>query len=290
MRVCAVLDGGLGNQLFQYSCGLAIANASSRALWVDTRAIRARHQHGGRLINELFDIPLPELKDSEKSLFSRVLTNYRVKALGNRSGLFSASLPFVFDGKEKFFLETPSRCDTLYCAGYHQSEEIFASDRQGIAAFFRYGSVYREEFERLRVLLQDMIVIHVRLGDYGLKNNASIYKKLTANYYRRHIEALRCDARLPRADIVLVSDDIDLARRELGSLGPMKTLSEMGVRSEPLMDFVALSAAQRLVIANSTFSWWAGWLAEAWHGAVIKGPDEWYVKGAPENPVPERWL
>ena len=121
--------------------------------------------------------------------------------------------------------------------------------------------------------LQQRIALHVRGGDY--LQYTDIFNILDKAYYERAVtEVWRSgvDLALP---LHVFSNDHAHARALLGDtlLGqPLLFVDEGSVQA----DFDAIASSAAVVCANSTFSWWAGWIASRKHGAQVVVPREWY--------------
>ena len=57
-------------------------------------------------------------------------------------------------------------------------------------------------------------------------------------------------------------------------------------------DLVEISSCKGLIISNSTFSWWAGWLASHLHKCTVIAPRPWRAKPtiADKNLLLESWV
>lgn len=118
------------------------------------------------------------------------------------------------------------------------------------------------EFQELCEPFKDCILIHYR--DY--KGNEG-WEQLGISYYYKAI------AEFPKKRVVVVTDNIEKARQTLGNKFEYTS-------NTPIIDLYLLTQADYLIIANSTFSWWAGVLTK---GEVI-APAKWYgpiLKDAP---------
>ena len=54
-----------------------------------------------------------------------------------------------------------------------------------------------------------------------------------------------------------------------------------------------IAACDHFVIPNSSFAWWAAWLAERRSGPdrpLVIAPDGWMFRGRSNDVVPERWV
>lgn len=116
-------------------------------------------------------------------------------------------------------------------------------------------------FDDLCEPFKDCILVHYR--DY--KGNPG-WNELSDYYFK----ALNL---FPKKRVIVVTDNIEKARAVLGDDFEYTSNS-------PIIDLYLLSQADYLIMANSTFSWWAGILTK---GEVI-APKDWFgplLKDAP---------
>jgi hypothetical protein len=118
--------------------------------------------------------------------------------------------------------------------------------------------------------------VHVRRNDY--KHHGVCHE----NYY---IDALRCViAQVPQADIMVFSDEPNYTGHFLRQAGIQHQLVATG---DDLLDLKLMSGCRIHLIANSTFSWWAAYLATS--RAVIY-PLPWSALHTPvANFFPPHW-
>jgi hypothetical protein len=102
------------------------------------------------------------------------------------------------------------------------------------------------------------IVVHVRLGDY--LNFPGIYGIVEAEYYLQAVSHLH--SQNPKSPIWLISDNPNLAIERLKGLLDFDYVLEQPEGISPLQFLNAVSSTNKIIIANSTFSWWAAWLAQ----------------------------
>ncbi len=102
----------------------------------------------------------------------------------------------------------------------------------------------------------DGLVVNVRRGDYYSETELRRQYGFDVVTYVRVAVAgsVAREGRPPT--ITVVSDDIEWCRRELGFLDGVAPTS-FGGGSGPVDDFVTVATARRMVLANSTFSYWA---------------------------------
>lgn len=115
---------------------------------------------------------------------------------------------------------------------------------------------------------EDCILVHYR--DY--KGNPA-FTQLGKSYYKKALK------KMPEKRVVVVTDNIDSAFKELGP-------SYEYTSNIPIIDFYLLSHTDHLVMANSTFSWWASWMSRAFTIA----PKNWYAGSLKDAPTKDLYL
>ncbi|MFJ5309594.1 alpha-1,2-fucosyltransferase [Streptomyces sp. NPDC088350] len=119
----------------------------------------------------------------------------------------------------------------------------------------------------------DVTGIHVRRGDY--LQYPDKYPLPTASYYREAIE------RFSAANIIVFTDDPQWVAEHMPFLdGARMTRQPVG-----FLDLACMTRCSRLVIANSSFSWWGAFLSGS---TEIVYPRHWYT---PEHrDVVSEWI
>ena len=216
----------LGNQLFQIASTIGLAE-----------------MHGYR-----WDFPTSIDHSSAGKLFrlrGHLLdsADYKVyKELTERH--YSVTLPPLRSG------------ETLSLDGYFQSHQYFSTSVETLREFLVYPE---RRLKRIRHRLPEVksastAVMHVRRGDY--LRHGSKYNVLRPTYYR---EAL---SRLERVDtVIIVTDDKAWCKKELlPFLQHLQYKTILSPFSNEYDDFLLLALGKSIIIANSTFSWWAAFL------------------------------
>ena len=103
------------------------------------------------------------------------------------------------------------------------------------------------------------------------KPENAILQVCTPAYYARAIAAVK--AAHPEATLFVFSDDIEWAQANL-------TTSDLPTvflpRGEAAADLALMQLCRGFVVSNSTYSWWAQYLAPA-PDKQIWAPDRWYA-------------
>ena len=277
--------GGLGNQLFQYGLGKALARMHSVPLRVDLSHFGVGGLRGYELDSFDSTIEVSGIRSTERLVVKAVsaLELLRPVALRKEHPLFlgvARETEGVFNPR---FLSLPQRT-TL--RGYFQSWRYLDSVAEELRSELRAINRPTPWFLDTRQRLQDagaFTALHVRLGDYLADPN---FGHLTETYFSDALdETWRSNEGLP---LVVFSDEIERAK----TLSFLRRLSSRQVifidapaESRPLESVVLMSLSDSLVMSNSTFSWWGAWLGDR-PGRKVVAPTPWLL----ERPVDEENL
>lgn len=284
--ITARLIGGLGNQLFGYYAGAALAAHLRTSLRLDTSWTRhGITDHGIEILQ--FDLPGDWLSNDA--------LRAKLAAPGTIPGRAVAKAMREIPALRKPFRihEAPGVGDdpTLFAQppgtqlrGYFQSWRIV---EYAVNAGYprrprlKRPSTWLDETIR-RAHDQQPIAVHVRRGDYVKVDEFDL---LGGAYYEPAITRLR-DAGVT-GPIWLFSDEPDIARAALGRHADQAepVISPDG----PATEMLAMSYAAANVIANSTFSWWGAWMGAP--GRPVVAPDPWFANGPTiDGLIPPAWM
>ena len=235
------LQGGLGNQLFQYAVGRELALRLNTNLLFDTSYylyVRNRHY----ILNAFQTV-------GREGLLPEILFR---KQFGK---------PTIF--KESQYYSYNSGFESLkgniYLDGWWQNTRYFSKHSTHILHELSFKT------KKVKNFSENSVSIHVRRGDY---TKLSGFGVCSPAYYKNAIERIK---RLVKKPVFYVfGDDLDWVHRNLSFIpNPIFTngLSEMD-------DFCAMRGCRHHIIANSTFSWWAAKLANKKNQIVI-APFPW---------------
>ena len=274
--------GGIGNQLFCYFAGYALARKLDYRLIVDVSDIR----HGRSVHNvsiESFDLPGEFISTS----------NDPIAKLGKRTfNYFSRRLPSSFSLSNNYYSKV---------IGYDIELEKIKSQVKlnGYFQTYKYFEEYSHELLPLKLKTEsdwykstlkeidktEYISIHLRRGDY--RQLSQDYGLLGKDYYRdslKKLDDLSVDGR-----IVVFSDEIYEARKILDGLVGKETYwvnPPMNVSS--VESLALMSQASTNIIANSTYSWWGAALNPK--NPTVIAPSKWFKNlDDPQDLYPPNW-
>jgi hypothetical protein len=111
----------------------------------------------------------------------------------------------------------------------------------------------------------DRLVINVRRGDYYSDPDVRGQYGFDLEPYLRLAVEASCSADGPPSTIVVVSDGMDWCRARLGWLDEVAPV-EFAAPTGAVGDFLRVAASRRIVLTNSTFSYWAAYVSNAVRG------------------------
>lgn len=288
-QVVAALQGGLGNQLFEYAAGLALAKRLDAELCLDISSYddpRARHY-------ALAPFGLPERVERRDTtpLPRGGWPDRMYRAVSRRLGLSRCGLSVFTERKPgfdaRFFdLDRPVLLD-----GYFQSPEYFTDIAEVIRTRIASPKGMSEASMRLlrHIEVVDAICMHVRRGDYVSNSSFNQFHGLCGLEY--YLEAVPLASAGMRAPHVFVFSDDPAWVRDNVRLPCALTVVDVNAEDAAHEDLWLMAACQRFVIANSSFSWWAAWLGSA-KDKVVVAPRQWFANGSPEphRLIPQDWI
>lgn len=250
--------GGLGNQLFTYAVGLANATRLGTELVADLRNFKNYEWHDYELGSFANSIRREISEDSApKSVASGMVRFFPSR----ENPPANASLPAIVEQEEnnlfsQRFLEAGNNSRLR---GYFQSwkylEPVSVALDQQLWALTKPSQWFLEKTEELRNR-EPWIGLHIRLGNYQDLEEMGVVADI---YYRRALWLLR-DLGVDREVFIFTDSPEVLERRNFLVEGFSPQLFKSDPGSTPLENMLLLSLSEHLIMANSTFSWWAAWL------------------------------
>ncbi len=272
-----ILLGRTGNNLFQYAFGRALTERHGVPMVLDGAWYDNRTWRGVSALNRL---PIRGTIQRQWSLASRLL----LKATGRHmhQSKFKALVaePMANHQFNPDYLQSPAEC---LVKGYFQSylyfQHLESELRQELSMS---GLPWSHATCRMadRLQRENSVAIHVRRTDYIGNPDVSV---CDIGYYHRAIEKLR--SRHQSLSFHVFSDDPAWCKQNFsGSRFEVHAFPE--ATRDPLHDLYLMSCAHHHIICNSSYSWWAAWLARHPSQEVMM-PDRWYASGI-HAPIAEK--
>lgn len=121
----------------------------------------------------------------------------------------------------------------------------------------------------------DTVALHVRRGDYvAHARHSPCYRVLAPDYFRAALAQIRATTAIAR--VVVFSDDPAWCETALQLGLPTEIVRRADPAASAIDDLLCLAQATNLIVANSTFSWWAAWIATQRGPARVVQPAQWF--------------
>jgi len=243
-----VLNGGLGNQMFE------IATAYAYAL-----------QHHGKLVMNTAEKQPPG--DTKRKTYYETMMKWVKHADVSKMSWMTYEEPSF---SYRAIPDVPSA--NVKLKGYFQSPKYFDSYRSEIVPLFAANIPALPD----SAPVPDpgvSVSLHVRRTDYvttALHDNTAWIMK----YYNDAIAAVQAaaggDAKL---QILVFSDDLPWCRANLPAEWNMIYVDGKALGITDEQEMLLMSKCRYHIIANSSFSWWAAWLSK--EAKLILAPKYW---------------
>lgn len=281
------LKGGLGNQMFQYAIGLAVATRYRETLKVDAtgyddpRYVHANTPRTYRLFAFNLSGGVATKEEVEKyrnpfGIISKILRAFEQRILRKNYVDYSPS----------FFKKKHS-----YIEGYFQSEKNFLEVIDRIRKEFTLKKEFESELflkEKNNINKEKSISVHIRRGDYAEdEKTKNHHGGCSSEYYKQAMDLV--SSRVASPVFYFFSDDIQWVKKEFGERENFVFVSDE--RLEDYEELMLMSYCAHHIIANSSFSWWGAWLNPNPHKIVV-APKKWVnIEPNPQpNVIPDKWV
>lgn len=283
------LSGGLGNQLFQISTGISLSQINNRTLLLNTNLYK------NPLIRGRINSDYQKKRKFEAHHFKSVSSISLDKSLTPIDGNFE-KLVSKFSRKQRRLLGIATEenysvngwrdaCEIGRLVGHFTNPKFFKD--------INVKDLYRELSHELndwsvktinRIRLENLICVHVRLGDYLLQNDIVIPKE------RYYLEGLDIITSLLGRDrkAILFSDQPNLISSHFSKLSKEVEIARPPSNLGPAEILHVMSQCFGFVCSNSTYSWWATKLSQV-KSDLIVAPKVYHFKTQESDPSSNFW-
>ena len=255
--IISKIQGGLGNQMFQYAYGRSLSYKYNLNFYLDLSFYK--NQYSETIRSFLLD------KFTNTYIYTDIKYTNSTRIIDN----------FIYKNLD---ISTDS---SYYLDGYWQSEKYFKGNED----------IIRKDFEPSKEILDTLtktpfihnnntISLHIRRTDY-IKSNG-YHPVQSIEYYKNAIDVMG------DYDYIFVfSDDIQWCKDNLkfNNMIFMESFTE-------IEDLYLMSFCKKNIIANSSFSWWAAWLNKNLDKKVV-APSKWFGDHVGINQsdiIPDSWI
>ena len=253
------LQGGLGNQMFQYALG---------------RSLEAR---GKEVVFDRSPV------DSDPKRF------YTLNAFNTSVKFSNSNYGNVVYEKSMEFDHNWFSVDNCIINGYWQCEDYFSAIapiiRQEFGLKNKPSDRAKEVAEQILEAEDDSVFVHVRRGDNCYGAGLTYHGLLGPDYYQRASKYIYDRVEFPK--FFIFSDDTKWCKESYHGDSLTKHCVEIVEDTKDYEDIWLMSICKYAITANSSFSWWGAWLGNKYD---VIAPKKWYLKADEGDTVPKRWI
>ena len=238
--------GGLGNQMTQYAFYKEL-----EYLGYDVRLYTGNFEnyslHNGYELDKIFEVSPKYANQQEVNKYFTFLSKVKRK--------LGLSHKIVTQKYFNFNSEYLRYNQDSFINGYWQSEKYFADVFADIRRDFTFPALSGENQEMAQQIIEsNSVSIHIRRGDYV---GHSLYDGIcNLDYYARAILQIKQQVENPK--FFVFSNDLSWCRENLNIDNAIYV--DINDGKHGYRDMHLMSLCKHNVLANSSFSWWAGWL------------------------------
>lgn len=307
-KILVELSGGLGNQLFNFSAGLAVCDLLKANLILDARRMDPGHDREVffEIVNQqMIDRVLWGFGPNYNALVSQFKDFMRLRGISRIStrGHFIAS-DDLYRGRaielgaliEDEVMKTNGKLRVIHISGFHKTFSNIQSITEKCNLKFYYqailNSVAQKKLEEIRsTRKRRLLVLHVRRGDFvnlGVRGPGVLDKA----YYESALQDLRGKLRNESVDAKVIeqTDSAGCNLEELiASYGFNFIERTERHKQSTKEDFLEIASCDFLISSNSTFSMWGAYLNPSSADIYIPDPIYRAEGGDKVSGVPEKW-
>jgi hypothetical protein len=291
------LFGGLGNQMFQYALGRHLSWHRKTELLMDTSYFDYRSttpQFTPRQFElDIFNIEAKVASSQElrglpyftNSIIHRGV--HKIKKIFNlyyfldSCEYISEKEPFHFDEK----VLNVGR--NAYLVGHWQNPRYFIEISDMIRSDFTFSVPFSEKTRTMATAIREgmSVCINIRRGDF-VRN--SVHGVLGLDYFYAAIKLIK--ERTNNCHFYIFSDEIGWCQENL-RINSGHTFVTHEYAGNKFAEYLYLmTQCKHFVIPNSTFGWWAAWLAD-YPQKIIIAPKRWFAQADFDTTelIPQGW-
>lgn len=299
------LQGGLGNQMFQYALGRHLSLKNNCQLKLDLSLLLDHSSKSDKAVHRNFELDVfdLDLQFAEKEEVISIVGSRSKSVLGkvknltlNKLGLRKYKIE-----KDRSFAPSILKTPSGHClSGGWQSPRYFEEIESTIRKDFQFTKDVSDstEYKNYQAAISKGINIgvHVRRGDYiSNKYYNDLLGVQPLAYYYNSLKMIKQKVS-EISNVFVFSDDIDWCMENF--MFDEKAIFVKNDRSKvgAARDLSLLAQCQHHVISNSTFSWWGAWLSQT-EKKVVVAPKNWvspkYLNNKTINAkdiIPNNWI
>jgi hypothetical protein len=265
-----LLQGRLGNHLFQIATALALAEKHATQIVVDASQLP-------EIVTQRKLRLLPALQFGFPRKLGSVRLNYLSKKYFDRPAYSWGGAPLYQEPSHNHDPQVVSLGPRVIIEGFFQNERYFESIAGKLREWFDLDPWLAQATpeNRRACLSAGATAVHVRRTDY-LNPEHRHFNVCGPAYYQQAMNRVRIAS--PDARFLIFSDDTEWCAHHFQAQDTLIVGPKSGAYGM-LSDLALFSACKHQIIANSSFSWWGAWLNKN-PDRIVLAPEQWTRDGS----------
>lgn len=261
--------GGLGNQIFEYVYYEWLKEKYPNEKIYGYYPAIGLAAHNGLEIDKRFDLELPKT-----SRLSDIIgcTLFNLGRVCRR-----LHLPFIMTCTQR-----NEKYSAIFHCDYWQDRKY---ELPSLTMRFKLRNIGCQNLSLVSKMEQaNTVAVHVRRGDYLKPGVTSIYGGICSeDYYRKSIDKILDQVKDPM--FIFFSDDTQYVKETF--LLDNMTIVDWNTGESSIFDMYLMSKCKYMILANSTFSYWAARLNT--NAELIICPNRW-TNSNPPDIILDKWM
>lgn len=285
------LQGGLGNQMFQYALGRHLALRHQTKLKLDTSFLLDRTPRENFVYRDydldIFQLQVEFATPEEVAMFVPQPIYGRINKLRR---CFFGPHPrgqYVVDSLSTDVEAVFRLPDNVYLDGYWQDEGYFRGIRHIIERDFALRPNLLDQCARVLLRnIEDCVSVCINIRRCDFVNNpvmSQTHGFVGLDYIDNAVRAISEYVSAPH--FFVFSDDMEWCLANLRLDYPTTFVGHEYAQPKFGPYFELMRACKHFIIPNSTFGWWAAWLSDSPDKLVV-APNRWYAMQELSNVTP----
>lgn len=292
--VILVIGGGLGNQMFEYAFARCVQERVQEKLYLDLHHI-AYDSLRTYSLNHLFIDSNVVILNRFQSLLCRVDLRIRkriIKLLSKNNNLqiYDKFGIYLSQGEwlYKYFGHTDSKLHIKYIEGNFQSERYFIEQKDRIVKELLVRDTIRLCCEELLCEIErcNSVCVHIRLGDY------TKYAELNLCDFKYYTNGMKKILEVVNNPIFYIfsydQESIQWIKKNY-RFCPELNIKYVDMGNSDYEELKLMYSCKHFIISNSTFSWWASYLASNSDKLII-APKRWNISRDDKDIYCKNWI
>jgi hypothetical protein len=287
-KIYIQLIGGLGNQLFQYSCAKNLSlKLNAKIFFDDTTGFKNDY-----IFKRNLELPRNLIKNKinfyEKFFFFLLIVIKKV--FFKKKNFFCIGNNIIIDetGEKKFinnFFKLTSDYKNIYLIGFFQSEKYFINYKKKIVNSIIRNLKIRKSFSQIvKKINTQSVMVGIRFFEEAPKNIQKNFGGL-----ERYSFINKLIKRMKKKEIYIFTTLKDQKKIIERIKYNCKIITpENGYKANSLDYLSVMSNFKNFIITNSTFYWWAAYLSEYKNNKNVRIFSSKKFKNS--DTVPSRWI